>query len=462
MKVPGPLKAQLERRLKALANPNGYVVHYLIVQPTKTAEARVVLGGVAKSSTIAALKVAYPQDAELKGNPSGWTTARGVLEGEDGQHRIHPSTLGNNLLGANLRDVLKAARKTLATMAGVGSFDRVLAARLMPAVDPATFVGEIDESEMGPDLPEVTEPTDAAGRFAARANEVGPLVDQLVLAAIPTAGAITKAWAQIQGLADAGEHERALAMLDRLGPILESGRETLEAAEPQLELAPAPSGEALFLARMAELGPIVQRRLLALGDVPLAVALRSRLGLALAARKSENYLQAGDHLDAIEELLVDDPAPPVDEAPPTEVKAPRSKTASRVTFIQARLTYLDARSTMGAHLDRLIEAMEAAAADEDPDGPFGPEAIDSMANHLRSALGGLDERLVWALDDAMMAPSPELRARHEAKAAALVGEYLRFLEGEPLFDDLDEETGFGRFPIVETARKSLEQIATLL
>jgi hypothetical protein len=62
----------------------------------------------------------------------------------------------------------------------------------------------------------------------------------------------------------------------------------------------------------------------------------------------------------------------------------------------------------------------------------------------------------------MMAPSPELRTRHEAKAAALVGEYLRFLEGEPLFDDLDEETGFGRFPIVETARKSLEQIATLL
>ena len=155
-------------------------------------------------------------------------------------------------------------------------------------------------------------------------------------------------------------------------------------------------------------------------------------------------------------------ASPTHEAPPTEVKAPRSKTASRVTFIQARLTDLDARSTMGAHLDRLIEAMEAAAADEDPDGPFGPEAIDSMANHLRSALGGLDERLVWALDDAMMAPSPELRARHEAKAAALVGEYLRFLEGEPLFDDLDEETGFGRFPIVETARKSLEQIATLL
>jgi hypothetical protein len=206
----------------------------------------------------------------------------------------------------------------------------------------------------------------------------------------------------------------------------------------------------------------VQRHLLALGDVPLAVALRSRLGLALAARKSENYLQAGDHLDAIEELLVDDPAPPVDEAPPSEVEAPRSKTVSRVTFIQARLTYLDARSTMGAHLESLIEAMEAAAADEDPDGPFGPEAIDSMANHLRSALGGLDERLVWALDDAMMAPSPELRARHEAKAAALVGEYLRFLEGEPLFDDLDEETGFGRFPIVETARKSLEQIATLL
>jgi hypothetical protein len=347
-------------------------------------------------------------------------------------------------------------------MAGVGSFDRVLAARLMPAVDPATFVGEIDESEMGPDLPEIAEPTDAAGRFAARAKEVGPLVDQLVEAAIPAAGPITKAWAQIQGLADAEEHERALAMLDRLGPILESGREALEAPGSQPDSAPTPSEEALFLARMAELGPIVQRRLLALGDVPLAVALRSRLGLALAARKSENYLQAGDHLDAIEELLVDDPAPPVDEAPPSEVEAPRSKTVSRVTFIQARLTYLDARSTMGAHLERLIEAMEAAADDEDPDGPFGPEAIDSMANHLRSALGGLDERLVWALDDAMMAPSPELRARHEAKAAALVGEYLRFLEGEPLFDDLDEETGFGRFPIVETARKSLEQIATLL
>jgi len=130
--------------------------------------------------------------------------------------------------------------------------------------------------------------------------------------------------------------------------------------------------------------------------------------------------------------------------------------------MKARLTWLDARATMGTQMERLIQAMEAAAADEDPEGPFGPEAIEEMADNLRGVLSGLDDRLIWALDEALVAPTPALRARHEAQARALVEEYLRFLDAEPLFDDLDEDSGFGRFPIVESARQSLEQIATLL
>lgn len=457
VKVPGLLKAQLEARLKSLAKPEGYVVHYLIVLPSRGAEARVVLGGVAKSTTVAALKKAWPQDPELKGNANTWTIARGVFEGAEGQHRIHPATLGNNLLGANVRDLLKAARKTLAPLSGASNFDRLLAGRLMPAADPASFVGEIDESEMGPDNLEAPEPTDAAGRFAAQAQEVGPQIDEIVEAGLPQGETLRKVWAQIVGLAEQGDPDKALSMLERMGPSLQKAREALD-PDPAGDVAPPePTDEELFRGRLAQVGPLAQRRIGELGDQPEGKALRSRLGLALAAGKDRNFTTANDHLDAVETLLAELPEEQAakEEAPP---KAP----VSRVTFMKARLTWLDARATMGTQMERLIQAMEAAAADEDPEGPFGPEAIEEMADNLRGVLSGLDDRLIWALDEALVAPTPALRARHEAQARALVEEYLRFLDAEPLFDDLDEDSGFGRFPIVESARQSLEQIATLL
>jgi hypothetical protein len=73
----------------------------------------------------------------------------------------------------------------------------------------------------------------------------------------------------------------------------------------------------------------------------------------------------------------------------------------------------------------------------------------------------LDTRLIAKLDEALNAQEPALRAQLNQQAKAIVGEYMAFVNEDPLMADVDD-SGFVAVAVRKTALASLTLLSSKL
>ena len=102
-------------------------------------------------------------------------------------------------------------------------------------------------------------------------------------------------------------------------------------------------------------------------------------------------------------------------------------------FRKARLEWAFARTTARAGLERLQAGLRGALKDH-------PQfaTMDQAIGTLSRALAGLDDRLDDTLDAALNTADPGKQAEHKKAALAIIGEYQRVVDDDPLLVRMDD------------------------
>ena len=111
---------------------------------------------------------------------------------------------------------------------------------------------------------------------------------------------------------------------------------------------------------------------------------------------------------------------------------------------------------MQVDLRKLEDAILAQCKDQ-PD----LQQIAEGTKNLYNILEYLDERLMDKLDEALNAATPEARTALHQEAREIVDEYMDYVRGEDLFEDIDDN-GFVAVKIASTLNASLATIAEQL
>jgi len=191
------------------------------------------------------------------------------------------------------------------------------------------------------------------------------------------------------------------------------------------------------------------------GDVAAQIKAKRDEAVALVRQKGAGpaeFAKAGALLDEIDVLI----GGAEGGAPPGAAPKVAAATGAKVVFQQTRLAWDSTRKQVQAELRKLEEAILAQSQDQ-PD----LQEIAEGTKNLYKILDHLDERLIDKLDDALNAASPDERKGFHQEARKIVDEYLHYVKGEELFDDIDDN-GFVPVAIASTLNASLGTMARQL
>lgn len=125
-------------------------------------------------------------------------------------------------------------------------------------------------------------------------------------------------------------------------------------------------------------------------------------------------------------------------------------------LVEAPSVWRGTRELLESNIDELKQAVLDQCADEAPD--FA-ESVHANLDKLDRILSKLDRRLTDSLTSARDATDPGDRSRELARSKALLAEYLRYVQSEPLISHLDRNP-FGVKPYLKaTLVSSLTQLA---
>jgi hypothetical protein len=226
-------------------------------------------------------------------------------------------------------------------------------------------------------------------------------------------------------------------------------------AAPPPQAPPAPSAEVLQLKERLQLTLAgLKRAGVDLAQHPDWQNLLTRAGAAAKGHHFAEGLallgQLDDALEAAGVPLRPAPVQPAPAAPAAEVKA-----GGFVGYAQARLLWRQTRDRAGAELQALKKAIIETYAGL-PEQEDARDAVDD----LDRALAGFDDRLEDLLDKGLNATA-ERRQAINAQAVDVIRDYQKFVEGEPLFADLDDNP-FQPVTITRTVRAVLNTLASKL
>jgi hypothetical protein len=221
---------------------------------------------------------------------------------------------------------------------------------------------------------------------------------------------------------------------------------------PPPQAPPAPPAEPLqFKERLQLTLAGLKRAGVDLARHPDWQDLLTRAGAAAKEhRYGEGLALLGQLDDALESAGI--PLRPAAASPAAAPHAPEVKAGGFVGYAQARLLWRQTRDRAEAELRALKKAIV-----ETYDGlPEQAEARDAV-DDLDRALAGFDERLEDLLDKGLNAPA-ERRQAINARAVDVIRDYQKFVEGEPLFADLDDNP-FQPVTITRNVRSVLNTLA---
>jgi hypothetical protein len=220
--------------------------------------------------------------------------------------------------------------------------------------------------------------------------------------------------------------------------------------------AKAPPIDALvFRNRLTAMVPRMKPVEAAGGEAAAQLKAKRDEAVALVRQKGAGpaeFAKAGALLDEIDVLIGGAEGGAAFGAAPKVAAA----TGAKVVFQQTRLAWDSTRKQVQAELRKLEEAILAQSQDQ-PD----LQVIAEGTKNLYKILDHLDERLIDKLDDALSAASPDERNGFHQEARKIVDEYLDYLKGEELFDDIDDN-GFVPVAIASTLNASLGTMARQL
>jgi hypothetical protein len=220
--------------------------------------------------------------------------------------------------------------------------------------------------------------------------------------------------------------------------------------------AKAPPTDALnFRTRLTGMVPLMKPVEAAGGQVADQIKVKRDEAVALVRQKGAGpaeFAKAQALLDDIEALI----AGPVGAVTKGGTPKVAAATGAKVVFQQTRLTWDSTRKQVQVDLRKLEEAILAQCKDQ-PD----LQQIAEGTKNLYNILEHLDERLMDKLDDALNAATPEARAELHEEARTIVDEYMDYVKGEELFEDIDDN-GFVAVEIASTLNASLGTMAKQL
>ncbi len=303
-----------------------------------------------------------------------------------------------------------------------------------------------DEDEDGEAPTEATgDDVDPAAETWAKVNEeLSPAVTRFANSGNEKGPAVQKAWNGAQKAAEGGDFKSAMAVANKIRPLL--GVDTEQASETS-ESAPE-DPNALAWAKIA--GPLEQLYLKAMGNNP---PNRTQLEGAymLAVDKAEEAKDFKAALTIAKKLR-----PALEEAAKgpsgTEAEVPKDV----VAFQKSRVLWVDTRNKMKSEMKKLEAAIAQACKDDPELAPIANEVTE-----LSKRLDVFDDRLEDVLDQITNTPDGEKRTQLKKEAVAAIKAYQTAL-GDPFFNDVDSDNGFVNVQVASSATKSLDSIAKVL
>lgn len=266
-----------------------------------------------------------------------------------------------------------------------------------------------------------------------------------------------------------GEWERADALMKQAEALLAGVKAADPAASPATATSTA-DGDAPMARGTAKAPPIdalsFRNRLTAMvprmkpveaagGAIADQIKTKRDEAVALVRQKGAGpaeFAQAQALLDDIEGLI----GGSVGAATAAGTPKVAAATGAKVVFQQTRLTWDSTRKQVQVDLRKLEEAILAQCKDQ-PD----LQQIAEGTKNLYNILEYLDERLMDKLDEALNAATPEARTALHQEAREIVDEYMDYVKGEELFEDIDDN-GFVAVTIASTLNASLATMAKQL
>ena len=240
----------------------------------------------------------------------------------------------------------------------------------------------------------------------------------------------------------------------------EEDDKTDAASPPPPPPGPAPAVEQPIdaAALKARLTALVQRIPAALAADPsrketlLSIAKQAQLMLG-----TNNLKAATASTDELEHALGTGSAAVPANGAADAAKTNGAKPAGIVTYAKSRLAWLAARQRIGGDIAKLRAQLVAEYKDE----PDLEDILDAYDTHVQPILSAFDEDLADKLDEATNAEDAAARAQLVADAKALIGKYQKFLDGEKLIGDLDDNP-FVKLSIRTTMGTTLTALAAAI
>lgn len=219
------------------------------------------------------------------------------------------------------------------------------------------------------------------------------------------------------------------------------------------KVADAPEdAQAAFTALLKTLSPQVAQAVAAGGAQAQDIKLKASEA-ALAGRKQDWALGLA-RLREVEQMLAAATQPqantPTTAGPESKPTAGSSGPGPNVAFTQSRLVWDQTRKKIQAELRKL----ETAILDVSKEEPDYAE-IAAGTKNLYLMLNVLDERLMDKLDEALNASDAAARQALHNEAREIVGEYVDFVEGDELLQDIDDN-GFTAVAVKSSLTASLK------
>ncbi len=341
-------------------------------------------------------------------------------------------------------------------------------------------------AEPAPDIPPPPPPPPPPGDEASAvkwmklSTELDPRVKAFAESGHPKAAAIVKAWEGGQAAAEKGNFKVALAVAEKIKPVVTAPQTTTSAATesaaatdtaadaapatppetaadppadpaPDIQPSAAPASTDPNAAKWAQIEARVGALYLEVMKLnpPDSSKLRTVWMAATESAQMNDFTKAVAIGGRIEPML---------QAARTAAASAQNDAAppSIVPFQKSKLAWESARAKMKSEVDSLVEAIKAACAgDEDL------KEIADNASDLHKHLETLDDRLDDALNAVINAPAgpPRDSAKQDAVKAIAT---LQAALSQPFFQDVDSNNGFKPVKVTETAMKSLSAIAKIM
>jgi hypothetical protein len=269
----------------------------------------------------------------------------------------------------------------------------------------------------------------------------------------PNKARVQSLFVAVGGLIKNKDFVQARKVLDELEPLVKQVQAATPPA-PQAAAPPPPAGDAALAAewqrRMIAIEPNVLKAQKTRADEAKWMTLFN--SAADLGRKGD-FAKALEILNKLESLL---------NAP---AKAPAAKEISFVAMQAARLRWDDTRKKVHAELLRLEKAImdQCVAFNNTPGAAVTVDLADLKAKSqkLYTILETLDERLIDTLDEALNAPTKEMRQEKNAAAVAILKEYQGFVNSDPFLGVIDDN-GFAATSVKQTFVTVLADLSSKL